>query len=374
MSVSNLRKRKSVDDPSNKIVENEDASVEIPEEPLTKIFKLGSDNDVEMSNTSADVNKDITKIEENSTTANNSTILIPEGGHSSVLETDKHEFSNEIQNNTTTTNATNLITEGDHNSVLDTNKVLSQIQSDDTTSNEINKANDDMHEIAAVENNVTANVECDGEEINDSNSHNTENDTTDTLENNSENADNKEDVLNNDNSNETITDDILITIHFKSKKITEIFKEKILNAMKVINEFSVIDKTLIDNKLVIKPNVQSESELLKEIFDDKTKKKRKKFDKKSVKDDIFTLDTTPSFNKNNIKLQYLTKFSLENSDKSEKTQEEGLKFSTINCFNCSKSHNLRDCPYPKDFLRINKAKSKISKLTYVVKNIKQVLF
>lgn len=171
----------------------------------------------------------------------------------------------------------------------------------------------------------------------------------------------------NDNSGiksncSSLTDqNVLITVNFKSHEAAELFKDKILKALGDINDISIIDKVHIDNSLILIRNSKET-----ETLDDKLKKKKQRHDKKR-KDDLFIVDTKPSGRHDNLaSLQYSSKFTLAKAESSEQLSNNfASKTAGISCFNCSESHSIRDCPHPKDFVRINKAKAKQHKVTYV---------
>lgn len=134
----------------------------------------------------------------------------------------------------------------------------------------------------------------------------------------------------------------VVTIKFGSLYVSSILKESIRDALMKVKDIMIFEK---GDNLVVAP------------VDTKCKKKRKRCEKKS-KDSLFMVDTTPSLSQEKTQFRYSCKFSLDNS---EKSGDFHRKESISSCFNCSEPHNLRDCPHPKDFIRINKAKTRISK-------------
>uniref|UniRef100_A0A1Y1N711 PSP proline-rich domain-containing protein n=1 Tax=Photinus pyralis TaxID=7054 RepID=A0A1Y1N711_PHOPY len=92
---------------------------------------------------------------------------------------------------------------------------------------------------------------------------------------------------------------------------------------------------------------------------DKRKKRRKR--KISVEEseslnDTFVLDTTPSLSTNKNNLRYESKFDIASAI--NKGADEVPKAGSGTCFNCDGSHNLRDCPHPKDYAKIQLARQK----------------
>lgn len=133
----------------------------------------------------------------------------------------------------------------------------------------------------------------------------------------------------------------VVTIKFGSKYVSSILKEDIRNALMKVKDVMIFEK---NNDLIVAPVAN-------------TKRKRKRSEKTS-KNNLFMVDTTPSLSQEKLQLRYSCRFSLDNS---EKIDNERKIESIPTCYNCDRQHNLRDCPYPKDFIKINKAKMKTSK-------------
>lgn len=84
-------------------------------------------------------------------------------------------------------------------------------------------------------------------------------------------------------------------------------------------------------------------------------KHKKRSKKKKNSDDLFTVDASPftADCRNALDLKYSSKFTI--NEGTEDTDQNKIKISQI-CFNCDENHALRDCPLPRNFNRINKAR------------------
>nr|CAH7714841.1 unnamed protein product [Callosobruchus chinensis] len=119
-------------------------------------------------------------------------------------------------------------------------------------------------------------------------------------------------------------------------------------------EWVVVDETVC---------IPNSSEPLSEIptaelspLTDRTPKKKKKKKNKKEKDELaeaFILDTTPAANEQNMHVtKYCRKFEIDVCEKTD-SAEEDVKISAQICFNCDGHHAMRDCPEPKNYVKIN---------------------
>ncbi|RZC40741.1 zinc finger CCHC domain-containing protein 8 -like protein [Asbolus verrucosus] len=178
-----------------------------------------------------------------------------------------------------------------------------------------------------------------------------------------------------------------ISIKFHDKSVSEMYKSKFLKFLNSfielqvksqdelsvdvyrdetikVDEWVVIDEIENDAKMdsntsvVIDTNtdivVETNTSIIIDTKDTSTpSKKRKKRSK--VKKELFVLDATPSPNVPLSDLRYTTKFTINK----EKAVEENVdQCPKQTCFNCNQPHSLKDCPQPKDYVKINAARQK----------------
>lgn len=168
----------------------------------------------------------------------------------------------------------------------------------------------------------------------------------------------------------------LINIQMLDSEAKHLYKKKIVRYFRSFSEFFVktngesnnvtiyekINKkaSVEENGLEEKPAQVANSNSSTETSPRKSKKKKKK--KTDEVDSMFVIDTAPSLTTNHYEkiLRYSSKFTINENDHSDKSEEENSKPAPQNtCFNCDEKHNLKDCPHPRDFRRINQARSKM---------------
>lgn len=132
---------------------------------------------------------------------------------------------------------------------------------------------------------------------------------------------------------------MLIDINFRNKKTYFAFHEEFVGLIKQYYK----DKT---------------DDL--EILDDATCKRILISEKLVKKSDSFLIDTTPNVDKNSSSTPRYTSFSkVILSNIKDNDEEKLLATNSANrCFNCDKgSHSLRQCPEPRNMLKIRKARN-----------------
>lgn len=165
---------------------------------------------------------------------------------------------------------------------------------------------------------------------------------------------------NNDSSNELNHKNLAFvdltrnedTLHSKSPKTTliSIKFDCLLTGMEYQDKFITFLKNFPEFEVKKTDSVTLDVFKSDEFLASPRSKKRKKRSK--VKKELFVLDATPSPTVAGFNLQYTAKFTVGDENGSE-----SIKQSRLGCFNCNEFHSLRDCPYPKDFAKINAART-----------------
>lgn len=155
-------------------------------------------------------------------------------------------------------------------------------------------------------------------------------------------------------------DELIMTISFSSSVNFAVYKEKLTKLLETLPEICVSveeNNSLIcitkDNDILSDDWVMVDKEEIKlQKGNCKKKKKSKKPDKT---EELFVLDTTPSITTKRD-LFYESKFSVLNKPNENENNSKSANLTA--CFNCNESHNLRDCPQPKNYMKINAARQK----------------
>ncbi|XP_068629643.1 zinc finger CCHC domain-containing protein 8 homolog [Battus philenor] len=135
----------------------------------------------------------------------------------------------------------------------------------------------------------------------------------------------------------------LITIHFKTNKLANLYKEKIKNfIINLLNLNNVED--------IVDPERGNNLDL--EIWPEDLTDSKPKTPEVDQTDSLFFVDTDPNVNENNDIPKY-TQGSTVISNLVEKNSEPvlNLRKGPI-CFNCDGDHYLRDCQLPRNNIRI----------------------
>lgn len=137
----------------------------------------------------------------------------------------------------------------------------------------------------------------------------------------------------------------LINISFKCHQTMNQYGHLFVNFLQTFPEIKIVRE-----KLSIRV-VENES-----FEETKSPKKRNK--KKKAKKDLFVVDTNPFSNKDtcqSLQMKYTSKFEISEQDQAENVGANSAAFSK-SCFNCTGDHDLRDCPVPRNYNRINQAR------------------
>lgn len=159
--------------------------------------------------------------------------------------------------------------------------------------------------------------------------------------------------------------DALITIRFDSLNSFNKYQEAICKLFKEYVDLELDERKddllirISNDGTINRSNWVVLDELEATLPLDKRKKRRKR--KISVEEseslnDTFVLDTTPSLSTNKFNLRYESKFDIASAINKE--VDEVPKAGSGTCFNCDGSHNLRDCPHPKDYTKIHLARQR----------------
>ncbi|KAF2880311.1 hypothetical protein ILUMI_25869 [Ignelater luminosus] len=159
-----------------------------------------------------------------------------------------------------------------------------------------------------------------------------------------------------------ITDDkeLIMSISFSSSANFELYKEKLMKLLEPLPELCASveeNNSLIcftkDIDIISDDWVIVDKEEVKLL---RSNNKKKKKSKKPEKDEeLFVLDTTPSITTKRD-LFYESKFSVLSKPNENENNSKSANLTA--CFNCNESHNLRDCPQPKNYMKINAARQK----------------
>ncbi|GJQ83370.1 hypothetical protein Trydic_g18152 [Trypoxylus dichotomus] len=143
-----------------------------------------------------------------------------------------------------------------------------------------------------------------------------------------------------------------ITVKFMDQSIADEYRHKFLKFLK-----SFMELTCTENKLNINIRRKGTDEI--DLMSPSKKRKRKK--SKSKSKDLFVVDTTPSVAKNDSTLKYTSKYlvTCENDITEKDSNQKCSPAPATVCFNCDQNHSLRDCPQPKNFVKINAARNKL---------------
>jgi hypothetical protein len=148
--------------------------------------------------------------------------------------------------------------------------------------------------------------------------------------------------------------DISISIKFHDDTTADLYKSKFL---KFINSFTELQVKHEDSLTIDvyrdEHAVVDENSVIQDDVKPGSAKKRKKHHSK-VKKELFIVDATPSPTTVQTRPRYTTKFII-NTDK-EFQGNDTQQIKQPSCFNCEEFHSLRDCPYPKDYAKINMAR------------------
>jgi zinc finger CCHC domain-containing protein 8 len=148
--------------------------------------------------------------------------------------------------------------------------------------------------------------------------------------------------------------DISISIKFHDDTTADLYKSKFL---KFINSFTELQVKHEDSLTIDvyrdEHAVVDENSVIQDDVKPGSAKKRKKHHSK-VKKELFIVDATPSPTTVQTRPRYTTKFII-NTDK-EFQGNDTQQIKQPSCFNCEEFHSLRDCPYPKDYTKINMAR------------------
>ncbi|XP_022915999.1 zinc finger CCHC domain-containing protein 8 homolog [Onthophagus taurus] len=165
-------------------------------------------------------------------------------------------------------------------------------------------------------------------------------------------------INNVSNSIESDPNHHIITIKFHNPSIAENYKNKFLHFLKTIKEFSFVN---VSSDLEIKISKNGHDSKDNDVHSGENSRKRKR--KKSKTADLFIVDKTPSGESaDRLELKYTSKYSVQIEEKLMNTARNN---NASLCFNCNKNHNLRDCPEPKDYNKINAARMKMKSQQFV---------
>ncbi|XP_057670613.1 zinc finger CCHC domain-containing protein 8 homolog [Diorhabda carinulata] len=152
--------------------------------------------------------------------------------------------------------------------------------------------------------------------------------------------------------------DIYIT--FSSESISNLYRSKFLDLINTCTNLRVVEQD--DLTITILKDVdeipQTPEESKKDetyiqppcqvTSDGQTPKKKKKRKRVKKEKELFTLDTKPSEDVNPVVAHYSSKFQI-----SENSGEEVNVSSSQSCLNCDQNHLLKDCPLPRNYIKIN---------------------
>lgn len=169
-----------------------------------------------------------------------------------------------------------------------------------------------------------------------------------------------------------ISSDSKIHITFGNKQLSDSYKLELIKFFQSYVELEIINETelsiTIERDVLLNPCewvILDEHNCTKHDFEETsfisnldTPSKSKKKKAKKKKKDTFILDTHPSECDPNIHAtQYLSKFQIDKEE--QKVEDVSAKITSVQmCFNCNGSHNLKDCPDPKDYAKISAERNK----------------
>lgn len=161
----------------------------------------------------------------------------------------------------------------------------------------------------------------------------------------------------------------IITISFKDIAIAKEYKPHFLMFLNAHPELNVVETD--EDSLTLQILRDADLSTNEWIVMDETcgeslkprPRKRKRSERKKEKE-IFMLDTNPSITtKENAALKYMSKFCVTVNEGKEKLDE--VKTVGTTCFNCDGNHSLKDCKEPKNFAKINTARTNFKSTSQV---------